>query len=907
MSTPTVCENAKEDIFFLHQLWHENEELEALKGMLQHDFKKWGSMIRTLCVDSRHREALSLFHQCIKGYADFKPDHSVVASILKSCSALLALKLGTALHGYVVKQGHDACQVTNKALLNMYAKCGRLVECNKMFYQLSHRDSVIWNIVLSGFSGSMKYDLDVIRMFRTMHSNGEAMPNSVTAAIVLPVCARLGDVDAGKSVQAYVIKSGFQADTLAGNALISMYAKCGLVSHDAYAVFDDIGQKDVVSWNAMIAGLAENLLFEDAFTLFGSMVKGPTQPNYATIANILPVCALLDENVAYQYGRQIHSYVLQRAELSADVSVSNALISFYIRVGRMMEAESLFWAMDARDLVSWNAIIAGFTSNGEWLKALHLLSNLVSLEMLLPDSVTIVSILPLCAQLRNLHVGKQIHAYIFRHHHLFEDTTVGNALVSFYAKCGNTEKAYHTFNMIPRKDLISWNSILDAFGEKRHHSRFLSLLHSMLKLGIRPDSVTVLATIHFCASLLVVEKVKEIHNYSIKAGSLFSDTAPTIGNAILDAYAKCGNMDYANRMFQKLSEKRNLVSCNSMISGYVSLGSHHDANMIFSGMSETDLTTWNLMVRVYAENDCRDQALRLFYELQARRMKPDEVTIMSILPVCTQMASAHLLTQCHGYIIRSCFEDLHLKGALLDAYAKCGIIGCANKLFRSSAVKDLVMFTAMIGGYAMHGLSEEALRIFSDMLKMGIKPDHVIFTCVLSACSHAGHVDEGLQIFYSMEKIHGMKPNAEQYACVVDLLARGGRVREAYSLITKMPIEANASLWGSLLGACKIHHEVELGRIVANHLFKIKADDIGNYIVLSNLYAADARWDGVMEVRKMMKNKDLKKPAGCSWIEVEKKHNIFVAGDCSHSQRSIIYSTLCTLDQQIKEPIEFLA
>ncbi|XP_052109402.1 putative pentatricopeptide repeat-containing protein At5g08490 [Arachis duranensis] len=875
--------------------------------MLQHDFKKWGSMIRTLCVDSRHREALSLFHQCIKGYADFKPDHSVVASILKSCSALLALKLGTALHGYVVKQGHDACQVTNKALLNMYAKCGRLVECNKMFYQLSHRDSVIWNIVLSGFSGSMKYDLDVIRMFRTMHSNGAAMPNSVTAAILLPVCARLGDVDAGRSVHAYVIKSGFEADTLAGNALMSMYAKCGLVSHDAYAVFDDIGHKDVVSWNAMIAGLAENLLFEDAFTLFGSMVKGPTQPNYATIANILPVCALLAENVAYQYGRQIHSYVLQRAELSADVSVSNALISFYIRIGRMMEAESLFWAMDARDLVSWNAIIAGFTSNGEWLKALHLLSNLVSLEMLLPDSVTIVSILPLCAQLRNLQVGKQIHAYIFRHHYLFEDTTVGNALVSFYAKCGNTEKAYHTFNMIPRKDLISWNSILDAFGEKRHHSRFLSLLHSMLKLGIRPDSVTVLATIHFCASLLIVEKVKEIHNYSIKVGSLFGDTAPTIGNAILDAYAKCGNMDYANRMFQKLSEKRNLVSCNSMISGYVSLGSHHDANMIFSGMSETDLTTWNLMIRVYAENDCRDQALRLFYELQAQRMKPDEVTIMSILPVCTQMASAHLLTQCHGYIVRSCFEDLHLKGALLDAYAKCGIIGCANKLFRSSAVKDLVMFTAMIGGYAMHGLSEEALRIFSDMLKIGIKPDHVIFTCVLSACSHAGHVDEGLQIFYSMEKIHGMKPNAEQYACVVDLLARGGRVREAYSLITKMSIEANASLWGSLLGACKIHHEVELGRIVASHLFKIKADDIGNYIVLSNLYAADARWDGVMEVRKMMKNKDLKKPAGCSWIEVEKKHNIFVAGDCSHPQRSIIYSTLCTLDQQIKEPIEFLA
>ena len=217
------------------------------------------------------------------------------------------------------------------------------------------------------------------------------------------------------------------------------------------------------------------------------------------------------------------------------------------------------------------------------------------------------------------------------------------------------------------------------------------------------------------------------------------------------------------------------------------------------------------------------------------------------------------------------------------------------------------MFTAMIGGYAMHGMSEEALWIFSHMLKLGIQPDHIIFTSILSACSHAGRVDEGLKIFYSIEKLHGMKPTVEQYACVVDLLARGGRISEAYSLLTSLPIESNANLLGTLLGACKTHHEVELGRIVANQLFKIEANDIGNYIVLSNLYAADARLDGVMKVRRMMRNKDLKKPAGCSWIEVERTNNIFVAGDCSHPQRSIIYSTLQTLDRQVKEPVEFLA
>lgn len=278
---------------------------------------------------------------------------------------------------------------------------------------------------------------------------------------------------------------------------------------------------------------------------------------------------------------------------------------------------------------------------------------------------------------------------------------------------------------------------------------------------------------------------------------------------------------------------------------------------------------------------------------------------MSFLPVCAQMASVHLVKQCHGYAIRAGFKDCRLNGTLLDVYAKCGTIMSAYKLFHFSTHKDLVMFTAMVSGYAMHGMGEEALMVFSHMLELGVKPDHVIITAVLSACSHSGLVNEGLKIFYSIEKVHGFKPTMEQYACVVDLLARGGRLNDAYSFATRMPVEANANVWGTLLGACRTHHEVELGCLVADRLFEIEANNIGNYVVMSNLYAADARWDGVVEVRKLMRTRDLKKPAGCSWIEVERRKNIFVAGDSTHPQRSHIYNTLCTLDQQIKEPLHF--
>ncbi|KAF2283153.1 hypothetical protein GH714_043483 [Hevea brasiliensis] len=842
---------------------------------------------------------------CYGGFRHIR-DHRVLACILKSCAALSSIKWGKALHSSILKIGHLSSHDVLKVLLNMYAKCGALSDCKKLFGEVGYcdHDPVFWNILLSGFAGSRNYDAEALRLFNRMHVSNEVKPSSVTAAIILPVCARMRDIYAGKCVHCYMIKVGMETHTLVGNSLVSMYAKCGLVHNDAYVAFDSINDKDVISWNAIIAGFSENKLMDNAFRLFILMLKSKIKPNHATIANILPVCASLDRNIAYCFGKEIHCYALRHNELLADVSVCNALVSFHLIVGRLKEAELLFQRMELKDLISWNAIISGYAFNGEWSKALELFQELLSSEMSGPDSVTLVSILPACAQLKNLKVGREIHSYVLRHPYLCQDTSIGNALVSFYAKCDSIEAAYHTFLMISIKDLISWNSMLDAFAESGHNIKFLELLHWMLKEGIRPDSITILTILHFCAYLLKVDKVKETHCYSLRHGLLLSDVEPTTRNAVLDTYAKCGNIEYAFKVFENLSNNRNLVTFNSMISGYVKCGLYDDACMIFNKMTATDLTTWNLMIRGYAENDCPDQAFSLFHQLQARGMKPDAVTIMSLLPACAQIASVHLVKQCHGYVVRACFDDVHLEGALLDVYAKCGSIGYASKLFQSNAGRDLVIFTAMVGGYAMHGMGVEALGIFSHMLELGTKPDHIIITAVLSACRHAGLVDEGLKIFYSIEKLHGMSPTMEQYSCVVDLLARGGRIHDAYSFVTGMPIEANANVWGTLLGACRMYHEVELGRAVAEHLFKIEAKNIGNYVLLSNLFAADARWDEVMEIRKLMKMRYLKKPAGCSWIEVERRKNVFVAGDSSHPQRSNIYTILSTLDLQIKESFQ---
>lgn len=860
-------------------------------------------MIGNLCLNAKHQEVLSLFVQKFQCSSGFKPESHVFAAVFKSCAALFAINVGKALHSYVVKQGELACQSVYKGLLNLYAKCGAFDDCWKLFEQLDHRDVVTWNIILSGYSGSQIHDTKAMRLFVKMHAEGELKPSAITIATILPVFARVGQVVVGKSIHSHIIKSGLERDTLVGNALISMYAKSGQPQYDAYAAFNSIIRKDVVSWNAIISALAEKNLMLDALRLFSLMLEEPIEPNYVTIASILPVCASFAKYVSYRFGREIHGYVQRRTKLMEDFSVCNALMSLYLRVGQMEEAEIFFWHMKQRDLVSWNTIISGYSLNDEWLEAVDHFYKLLCLGIE-PDSVTLISVLPSCAYSQNLPMGKMIHGYILRHPILREDSAVGNALVSFYTKCRDGKSAFQSFSLISNKDLISWNSMLNAFAEFGNYTQFLHLLDWMLQERFKPDHITVLSIISSCVTVLGGQKVKETHCYSVRACFFEGDSGPTIVNALLDAYSKCGNIDYALKIFESSSGKRNLVTCNSMISCYVNSKSPSDALAIFAGMSETDLTTWNLMVRVYAENNSPRDALSLFRRLQTEGLKPDAVTIMSLLPLCNEMASFHLLKECHGYSIRLCFEDVYLEGALLDAYAKCGVVGCAYKLFQSSSQKDLVMFTSMISGYAMHGMGEEALKVFNNMLELGVKPDHVVMTAILSACSHTGLINQGLVIFHSMEEDHQIKPTMEHYACVVDLLSRGGRINDAYSFVIRMPIEPDANIWGTLLGACKTHHEVELGLVVAEHLFETKSDDIGNYVVMSNLFAADAKWDGVLEVRRLMRERELKKPPGCSWIEVEGKKNFFLAGDSLHPQRNIIYNLLNSLHQQIKRTVD---
>lgn len=284
-----------------------------------------------------------------------------------------------------------------------------------------------------------------------------------------------------------------------------------------------------------------------------------------------------------------------------------------------------------------------------------------------------------------------------------------------------------------------------------------------------------------------------------------------------------------------------------------------------------------------------------------QKFEPDGVTMACILPACASLAALERGREIHGYIVRHGISaDRNVANAIVDMYVKCGVLVLAHSLFDMIPAKDLISWTIMIAGYGMHGFGCDAIATFNDMRQAGIEPDEVSSISVLYACSHSGLVDEGWRFFNMMRYECNIEPKLEHYACMVDLLSRTGNLSEAYRFIEMMPVAPDATIWGSLLCGCRIHHEVQLAEKVAEHVFELEPDNTGYYVLLANVYAEAEKWEEVKKLREKISRRGLKKNPGCSWIEIKGKVNIFVAGGSSHPHAKKIESLLKRLRLEMK-------
>lgn len=445
---------------------------------------------------------------------------------------------------------------------------------------------------------------------------------------------------------------------------------------------------------------------------------------------------------------------------------------------------------------------------------------------------------------------------------------VGTALLDMYAKCKHLVYACRVFHGMPVRNEVTWSALIGGFVLCDRMVQAFSLFKDMLAQGLcflSPTSVA--SALRVCASLADVRVGTQLHALLVKSGIHANLTA---GNSLLSMYAKAGLIDETMSLFDEMAVK-DTVSYSAVLSGYV-------------------------------QNGKAEEAFAVFKKMQTCNVEPDVATMVSLIPACSHLAALQHGRCSHcSVIIRGLASETSICNALIDMYAKCGRIDLSRQVFDKMAARDIVSWNTMIAGYGVHGLGKEATSLFLGMKNQGFAPDDVTFICLISACSHSGLVTEGKHWFNMMTQKYGILPRMEHYIGMVDLLARGGFLDEAYQFIQSMPLKADVRVWGALLGACRIHKNIDLGKQVSRMIQKLGPEGTGNFVLLSNIFSAAGRFDEAAEVRVMQKVKGFKKSPGCSWIEINGSLHAFVGGDQSHPRSPDIYQELDNILIDIKK------
>ncbi|KAF5475071.1 hypothetical protein F2P56_006916 [Juglans regia] len=495
--------------------------------------------------------------------------------------------------------------------------------------------------------------------------------------------------------------------------------------------------------------------------------------------------------------------------------------------------------------------------------------------------VRLVSVLHGCTNLTEI---KQVHAHILRmglEQCCYVLTKLIRILTSLHVPVH--PYPYLVFQQVKYPNPFLWTALIRGYAIQGPFSESVVLYNRMRREGTGPVSFTFSALFKACGAVLDVNLGRQIHAQTIVIGGFASDLY--VGNTMIDMYVKCGFLNCGRKVFDEMGE-RDVVSWTELIVAYAKHGDMDSAGELFQGLPMKDMVVWTAMVTGYAQNARPREALQCFEKMQEVGVETDDVTLVGVISACAQLGAAKYANWVRDVAEKSGFgptENVVVGSALIDMYSKCGSVEEAYKIFEGMKERNVFSYSSMIVGFAMHGCAHAAMQLFHEMLKTETRPNKVTFIGVLTACSHAGLVEQGRQLFLTMDKCFGVSPLADHYACMVDLLGRAGRLEEALELVETMPMEPHGGVWGALLGACRIHGNPDIAQIAANHLFELEPNRIGNYILLSNIYASAGRWDDVSSLRKLMRKKGLKKNPGCSWVEAKKGviHE-FYAGDMSH-------------------------
>ncbi|XP_008781047.3 putative pentatricopeptide repeat-containing protein At1g69350, mitochondrial [Phoenix dactylifera] len=683
--------------------------------------------------------------------------------LFRSCTTKRAL---LQVHAHLLTTGFHRDPLAATKLIESYAMMGCIDAARLVFDKFSRPDSFMWGVMIRSYAWARLFK-EVMSLYHDMQSRQLWLTCFVFPS-VLRACSGLGNVRIGRKIHGRIIKGGFESDAAVETSLLQMYGGGGGGSlEDARQVFDGMPARDVVAWSSMVSSCIRCKRADIGLEIFSEMNMKNIVPDSVTMLDVTQACAELG---FLKQARSVHGYIA-RGWTAVDEPLENSLIAMYGRCGCLDYAEKLFRNASRRSVVSWTAMISCYNEKSCYREALGVFTRMLESEVE-PNSVTMMSVLFSCTRLGFLREGKSVHGFILRRSMDPESSSTGTALIDMYASFRKLGTSCNVFEAIQKKTAVSWNSLIAVCSQNGSSNKALRLFIGMQKEGLPPDSFTLSSTLPACGHVGDLSLGFQVHGLIAKTGFQLNRF---VHNSLIDMYCKCGSTDTAYRIFEEIEGK--------------------------------DTVTWNAMMSGFCQKGYSAEAIRLFDQMYSKGIQTDAVTFLSAIQACTHLGYLRKGRWIHHKLITSgSKKDIQLETALISLYAKCGDLYMARKVFDNISQKNVVSWSSIISGYGVHGLAEDALALFSQMVASGIRPNEVTFMSILSACGHAGLVEEGLFYFDLMRQEFGVEPQLEHYACVVDLLSRAGDVDRAYKFIKSMLVEPDASIWRSLLNGCGFHH-----------------------------------------------------------------------------------------------------
>lgn len=720
---------------------------------------------------------------------------------------------------------------------------------------------------------------------------------SKTYISLLQSCIDLDSIDDARKLHARI--DSVLSNPFVEIKLISVYAKCGSLK-EARHVFDAMRERNLFAWSAMIGGYSREQRWEEIVELFAWMMVEGVVPDEFLMPKILQACASLGD---VKIGELIHAVVV-RSGMDPLVRVNNAILAMYAKCGQLDSAKRIFEKMQKRDGVTWNSMISAHCQCGEIEEAMKLFNHM-QVEGIEPGLIT------------------------------------WNILIASYNQSGNCDCAMELMKKMEgigiAPDVFTWTSMISGFAQNYRITQALDLFREMWFTGVEPNGVTIASVLSACTSLKAFKKGTEIHSIAVKMGYEYGIL---VGNSLIDMYAKCGKLEEAQRIFDKISE-RDVFTWNSIVGAYVQAGYCGKAHEVFERMQSSgvqrNVVTWNVMISAYMQNGDEDQAMELFRkmeidgierstaswnsliagsvqnghdnkalqkfrQMQSVAMRPNSVTILSVLPACANLLTAMKVKEIHGFVLHNGLNSkVSIMNLLVDTYAKSGDIASAQSVFDAVTSKDLVSWNSLLSGYTLHGQPQMVIKLFDMMKRVGVKPNPKTITYMISAYGLAGMVNEGKELLSSMTEEYQIPPSLEHYAAIVSLLGRSGRLKEVSDFIGKMPVEPDYAVWDALLTACRINGNISLATVAAEHLIKLEPGNPVFYRLLSLIYALSGRYEDASRMNKhMMRNTRNSNLTGCSWTEVKNTVYAFSTGDSSMPDSDVIYAWLDSMEEEMK-------